>query len=289
MHYLILVSLLWAFSFGLIGSRLAGVDAFFVAAVRLSCATLVFLPWLRIHRVGGSDCLRLFSYGAIQFGLMYVCYMQAFQYIPSHLVALFSVMTPLYVVLIYELRQGRFSRRYLSAASLSVLGAATIKATTLDVADLWIGFGLMQLAGLAFAYGQVAYREWKRGHASIKDHEGFALLTLGGVFFAGIASLILTDWQQLEVSVVQWQSILYLGVVASGIGFFCWNKGAALSQPGTLAACNNAVVPIAVCCSLFVFGEIGDVPAESLIRLAIGTVLIASAVWVGQRKTSRSI
>ena len=48
MIYLAVVSLLWAFSFGLIGSALSGVDSFFVATVRLGCATLLnMLEFLR--------------------------------------------------------------------------------------------------------------------------------------------------------------------------------------------------------------------------------------------------
>jgi drug/metabolite transporter (DMT)-like permease len=286
MIYLALVSLLWAFSFGLIGSALTGVDPFFVATVRLGCATLLFLPWLRIKVIGKYDCLRLSSVGAIQFGVMYVCYMKAFQYIPSHLVALFSVLTPVYVVLINDARQNQFSRRYLFAALLSVAGAATIKAQGMPTGDFWMGFGLMQIAGISFAYGQVAYRDWKRQHIEIKDRDGFSLLTFGGMILAGIFSCIWTDWNTLEITPSQWKSILYLGFVASGLGFFLWNKGASKSSPGTLAAFNNAVVPLAVLCSLFIFGEIENTGNESLIRLAIGSALIISAVMSARKKTA---
>ena len=286
MIYLALVSLLWAFSFGLIGSALTGVDPFFVATVRLGCATLLFLPWLRIKVIGKYDCLRLTGMGAIQFGVMYVCYMKSFQYIPSHLVALFSVLTPVYVVLINDARQNQFSRRYLFAALLSVAGAATIKAQGMPTGDFWMGFGLMQIAGISFAYGQVAYRDWKRQHIEIKDRDGFSLLTFGGMILAGIFSCIWTDWNTLEITLFQWKSILYLGFVASGLGFFLWNKGASKSSPGTLAAFNNAVVPLAVLCSLFIFGEIENTGNESLIRLAIGSALIISAVMSTRKKTA---
>lgn len=285
MFYLTIVSLIWAFSFGLIGSTLAGVDSYFVATLRLGCATLLFLPWLRPKKIGTNDSLRLVAYGAIQFGLMYVCYIKAFSYIPSHLVALFTVLTPVYVVLIHDARQRQFSPRYLLAALLSVLGAAIIKAKGTPSGDIFIGFGIMQLAGLAFAYGQVAYRDWKRKHKHINHRDCFALLTIGGTLCAATFSLIFTDWGVIEVSPAQWQALLYLGCIASGLGFFLWNKGAARSNPGTLAAFNNAVVPLAVICSLFIFGEITSSNAETLVRLTIGAALIASAVIVGQQKT----
>ena len=283
MIYLAIVSLLWAFSFGLIGSALSGVDSFFVATIRLGCATLLFLPFLRAKEIVRIDRLRLVLIGAIQFGVMYACYMRAFQYLPSHLVAIFSILTPVYVVILHDLRQRTFSSRYLVAALLSVLGAGAIKAKTIPTGDFWIGFGLMQAAGIAFAYGQVAYRDWKRNNPQTNDRSVFALLAMGGTACAGIAGALLSDWSTLEVKPDQWKAILYLGFVASGIGFFLWNKGASKSNPGTLAAFNNAVVPLAVLCSLFVFGESQSMNKENGIRLALGSALILGALVISQR------
>ena len=283
MIYLAIVSLLWAFSFGLIGSALSGVDSFFTATIRLGCATLLFLPFLRAKEIVRIDRVRLVLIGAIQFGVMYACYMRAFQYLPSHLVAIFSILTPVYVVIVHDLRQRTFSSRYLIAALLSVLGAAAIKAKTIPTGDFWIGFGLMQAAGIAFAYGQVAYRDWKRNNPQTKDRSVFALLAMGGTACAGIAGVLLSDWSTLEVKADQWKSILYLGFVASGLGFFLWNKGASKSNPGTLAAFNNAVVPLAVLCSLFIFGESQSIDMENGIRLALGSTLILGALVISQR------
>ena len=47
MLLLLLASLVWAFSFGLIKDQLAGLDPTAVAVLRLLCALLVFLPFLR--------------------------------------------------------------------------------------------------------------------------------------------------------------------------------------------------------------------------------------------------
>jgi drug/metabolite transporter (DMT)-like permease len=283
MIYLALVSVIWAFSFGLIGSALSGVDSFLVATLRLGVASILFLPFLRLREIGSIDRFRLIIYGAIQFGLMYAFYMRAYQFIPSHLVAIFSILTPVYVVLIHDLRRRSFSKHYLWVAILSVLGAASIKAKTIPSGDIWMGFGLMQAAGIAFAFGQVTYRDWKRTKPLVPDRSVFALLSLGGVFSVGCFSLVLTDYQAVELSTEHWKAILYLGCVASGLGFFLWNKGASVSNPGTLAAFNNAVVPIAVLFSLFIFGEADNLDTEGLIRLIVGAGLIAMAVFLGQR------
>ena len=283
MIYLALVSVIWAFSFGLIGSALSGVDSFLVATLRLGVASILFLPFLRLREIGSIDRFRLIIFGAIQFGLMYACYMRAYQFIPSHLVAIFSILTPVYVVLIHDLRRRTFSKHYLWIAIVSVLGAASIKAKTIPSGDIWMGFGLMQAAGIAFAFGQVAYRDWKRANSQVPDRSVFALLSLGGVFSVGCFSLVLTDFQAVELSTDHWKAILYLGCIASGLGFFLWNKGASVSNPGTLAAFNNAVVPLAVLFSLFIFGEADNLDTESLIRLTVGAGLIGTAVLLGQR------
>ena len=284
MLYLAIVSFIWAFSFGLIGSTLSGVDPFFVATVRLGCATLLFLPFFRPKLIWGINSFRLFTYGAIQFGLMYVCYMKSYQYLPSHLVALFSIMTPVYVVLINDFRKRQFSYSHLLAAALSVCGAATIRVKGMPSGDIWLGFILMQIAGLSFAFGQIAYRDWKQSHASINHTAVFSILTFGGTVFAGASSLFFADQTLIAINAGQWQSIFYLGFFASGLGFFLWNKGAVLCNPGTLAAFNNAVVPLAVFVSLFIFGEVGVLSAGDLSRLAIGGLLVASAVFVASYK-----
>ena len=285
MIYLIFVSILWAFSFGLIGSALAGLDSFFVAALRLVCASCVFLFFLKPSAIGKGSRIRLFLYGAIQFGLMYSCYMKAYHYIPSHLVALFSVFTPIYVVLIHEIRNKEFFLKYIVAAFLSVLGATFIKAQGKPSGDILIGFGLMQIAGVSFAFGQVAYRNWKRSHPAIPDRSTFAWLSLGGLFFCGLFASYMTDRAKVTINTEQAIAIVYLGIFASGLGFFLWNKGASQTNPGTLAAFNNMVVPLAVIVSLFVFGEIKDLQTESLIRLLVGTLFIGMGIFVAQRKT----
>ena len=278
MIYLAVVSIIWAFSFGLIGSSLAGLDSFLVATLRLGIASVAFLFMLRIKSIGLIDHARLVLMGAIQFGVMYGCYMKAFQYLPSHIVAIFSITTPVYVVLIHNVRQKSFSKKFILVALLSVVGAGIIKVQSVPSGDIWTGFSLMQVAGLSFAFGQVAYRDWKKANPQVVDRSVFGLLILGGFVSVGCFSFILTDFSDLNISLEQWQSIVYLGIVASGLGFFLWNKGATKVNPGTLAAFNNAVVPLAVLCSLFVFREVESLSSEDLLRLILGSSFILGAV-----------
>lgn len=284
MAYLIISSIIWAFSFGLIGNVLKGLDPLMVASARLVIAVLVFLPLLRPGQLSRGERSQLAAIGAVQFGIMYLCYISAFRFIPSHQVALFSVLTPIYVVLIHDLREGKFHAHYLLAALLSVAGAAVIKARSGATDSIWIGFGLMQVSGIAFAFGQVAYRDWKQAHSRIKDHEIFCFLYAGGALTALLVSLLITPAPAdiLNANATQFGVIIYLGAVASGLGFFLWNKGATRCTPGVLGASNNLLVPMAIFVSLFVFGEIKDASASELGRLLLGATLISTAVLVGK-------
>lgn len=79
MGYLSFITLLWAFSFSLIGVYLAGrVDGYFSVVSRVALAALVFLPFLRLKGVPKSLMLKLMLIGAIQLGLMYCFYYQSF-------------------------------------------------------------------------------------------------------------------------------------------------------------------------------------------------------------------
>ncbi|MDQ8186410.1 EamA family transporter [Pelagicoccus sp. SDUM812002] len=282
MLFLIAVSLLWAFSFGIMG-RLTGLDSTFVATVRLGIAFLCFAPFFRFKKLQAADLLSLFGIGALQYGVMYVSYIKAYAFLPSHLVALFSVLTPLYIVLAHEMVRRRWHWSLLGCASLSIAGAAVIKYSQAPEGSFWIGFALMQIANVAFGIGQLLYRSWKRPRPEVRDSEAMAALLLGGAILAGIGFGLFGDSSKTSPSHDQWYVLFYLGAIASGLGFFWWNKGAALSSPGVLATCNNAVVPLAMAVSLFIFGEAGDITADSVLKLTIGAVLIFAAIAWGKK------
>ena len=72
MPLLLFVSLLWAFSFGLIKRHLGGLDSSFVAAVRLGLALLVFLPFVRLRGLKTQTTAALLGMivgGATTFGV----------------------------------------------------------------------------------------------------------------------------------------------------------------------------------------------------------------------------
>ncbi len=286
MHYLAITSIIWAFSFGLIGNALKGIDPLQVADVRLLLALVVFLPFLKWQHTTTKEKWQLMAMGAVQYGVMYTCLLSAFRYLPSHLVALFTVLTPLYIVIIDSVRKRYFSIDYVLAAALSVAGAAVIKAQNTQGADIWLGFLLIQIANLAFAFGQVAYRDWKQARPNLNHSAVFAFLYFGGALFTALAAAFISGRGPIpfEATTQQWLVLCYLSLVASGLGFFLWNKGATLTTTGILAAFNNAVVPLAMFASLFIFAEAKGGSIEQLTRLGLGAGLIVLALLLGRRK-----
>lgn len=280
MPLLIVVSLIWAFSFGLIKGRLAGIDPTAVATLRLALALAVFLPFFRPRTVSVSAALRLAAIGAVQFGLMYLLYQRAFLYLPAYLVVLFTLTMPLYVALCDATLQQKLHPRYLAAAALAMIGAAVVVFTNQLQGSLGRGFLLMQASNLCFAAGQIAWRRERAAlPATTRDSAIFALPYAGAVLASFAWSLCATSWSTLQISPMQWLVLVYVGVVSSGLGFFWWNIGATRVNAGTLAVFNNLKVPLGVACSLLFFGEHADLP-----RLLASGVLMAAALWVAERK-----
>ncbi len=279
MILLLIVSLIWAFSFGLIKGRLAGLDPTAVAVIRIAFSVLVFLPLLRIKLIPGREAARYALIGAVQFGGMYIFYLHAFATLDAYEVALFTIFTPIYIALIDATLNRSFQLHHTLAAALSVAGAAIIMGSAGLQSGLTTGFILVQCSNLCFATGQLAYKRSRTRRSPVKDRELFALLYIGALAATLAFSAFATDWTSFRPTPSQWGVLAYLGVLASGLCFFWWNLGATRVNTGTLAAFNNAKVPLGVACSLLFFGESADLP-----RLAISLLLLGLAVWVAERK-----
>ena len=282
MPLLLATSLIWAFSFGLVKRHLAGVDAAFVAFARLALALLLFLPLWRPRRVPAAAALRLLAIGAVQFGLMYVFYIGSFRFLAAHQVALLTVLTPLYVAAADDLRERRFRPLHFWTALLAVAGTAVIVYQGWGSAGLLAGFLLVQASNACFAAGQVWYRRLPSA-GDWGDRRDFAWLYLGGATAAVLAWSVRSGAAAPRLAAGQAAVLLYLGLLASGVGFFLWNLGASRVSAGTLAVMNNLKVPLAVAVSLLFFAERAD-PA----RLALGTAAIGLALYWNRTKAKNS-
>ncbi|KNC88675.1 carboxylate/amino acid/amine transporter [Trabulsiella odontotermitis] len=275
MALLIITTILWAFSFSLIGEYLAGhVDSYFSVLVRIGLAALVFIPFLRLRGQTLKTIVLYMLVGAMQLGIMYLLSFRAYLYLTVSEFLLFTVLTPLYVTLIYDLLSKRRLRwGYLLSALLAVIGAAIIRYD--KVSDhFWTGLLLVQLANISFAIGMVGYKRLMEIHP-MPQHNAFAWFYMGAFLVAVVAWFTLGDPQKLPTTTLQWGILVWLGVVASGLGYFMWNYGATQVDAGTLGIMNNVHVPAGLLVNLAIWQEQPHWPS-----FIIGGTVILASLWV---------
>lgn len=280
MPLLVLVSLIWAFSFSLIKRHLGGVDSTFVATTRLGLSLLIFLPWLRFRGLTLRTAASLVGIGAVQFGVMYLAYIESFRYLHAYEAALFTITTPLFVTLLADAIDHTLRPWALAAAVLAIGGTALVTLKSTDLQLTLVGLTLVQLSNATFAAGQVLYRRLRLRQPGLRDHQVFALLYAGA--FVVAASAMATRDVSIDLKTPQLLTLLYLGLLASGGGFFLWNVGATRVSAGALAVMNNAKVPLGVAVALLLFGESASLPA-----LALSLLLLGAAVWLAERPSPR--
>ncbi|MFS6536030.1 EamA family transporter [Idiomarina loihiensis] len=284
MTLLILITLLWAASFSLIGVYLAGqVDGYLVVFIRMILALITVLPlfrWRHLSPQNGQlpQLAKLAVIGAVQIGAMYLFLYHAFLYLSVAEVLLFTIFTPLYITLIDELI---LNRKHLPllwwiAAAVSVCGAAIIRYQPLSD-DFITGFFLIQAANACFAAGQVAYKRLPTGK-TLEQSQQFAAFFFGASVIAGLGVLFFGDLTKMPTTNLQWGILLWLGIVASGLGYLGWNLSGKRVNTGQLATMNNALIPAGILVNVIFWEQSFDYT-----RLSIGALIIILAVWLAGR------
>ncbi|MDK9688995.1 MULTISPECIES: carboxylate/amino acid/amine transporter [Halomonas] len=276
MGYLVGVTALWAFSFSLIGVYLAGqVDSYFAVLVRVTLAMLVFLPFLRPSLLRGKQRLALMALGAIQLGVMYTFFYHSFLLLSVPEVLLFTIFTPVYIALLDDLMFKRFTPIYLVTAVLAVIGAGVIRYDGVD-SGFWLGFLVVQGANLCFAIGQVGYRRLASDlPPTLAWHNVFGWFFIGAMLVALPAFLLFGNNSALPTTSLQWGVLAWLGLVASGVGYFAWNQGATKVDAGTLAIMNNALVPAGLVVNLVIWNRDAE-----LDKLLLGAAIMGASLWL---------
>lgn len=276
MIYLLIVSLIWSFSFVIIKGGLAGLDANFVSAVRLTLSALTFLPFFRPGKLSWRDMLELAALGAVQFGLMYSLYIASFAWLPAYMLALLTTTTPLFVVFFNMVFTRRNVPAFWLAALLAIAGGVILKWTPAQMTANWFGVLLLQLSNVAFALGLIWYRRLLAEHPDWDEKSLYFIIYAGGAAICAFLMLFtMPEGTVASVTARQWWLLVYLGVVASGISFFLFNKGATMVNPGVLAIMNNVKIPGAVIVSLVVLREKCHYPT-----LALSLVLFFAALYL---------
>ncbi|WP_180559509.1 carboxylate/amino acid/amine transporter [Arsenophonus endosymbiont of Apis mellifera] len=283
MGLLVITTLLWAASFSLIGEYLAGqVDSWFAVLVRIALAALVFLPFLRWRGLSLKIILLYMLVGAFQLGIMYLFVFQAYNYLSVVEFLLFTVLTPLYITLFYDLLERQHLRwGYLFSAMLAVIGAAIIRYDHLS-GSFWLGLLYVQLANIFFAIGQVGYKRIMEIYP-IPQRQAFSWFYIGACMVALFGWMIFGDVSKLPMTKIQWGVLIWLGVGASGIGYFMWNYGATQVDAGTLAIMNNMLVPAGLLVNFVIWQQ-----HPNWLSFILGSSLLLLSLWVHRHWLYRS-
>ena len=255
MAYLIAISILWSFSFGIIKYGLAGIDSSFISFAR-NVIALTFFSSVTIYNIKKfSFDLKLVGIGALQFGLMYIFYIESYQYLPAYLIATFTITTPIYVVLASKYLNGNsLNRNGIYAILLVIIGSYLMRFNSLNLKDYMLGFVLIQCANIFFATGQILFKKWNDKNKDKDIVHNFSQLFFGATLITSIL-YFLGSSESAILTQSNLFSLLFLGIISSGIGFLMWNIGATKVSAEKLAIMNNAVIPIAIFNSYLIFGE----------------------------------
>ncbi len=278
MPYLVLVTILWAFSFSLIGQYLAGqVDSDLAVLVRVAIAAAVFIPFTRWRGLPSRLLGGFWLAGALQFGVTYLCLYRSFNVLTVPEVLLFTVLTPIYVTLLDDALARRFNPWALVAAAVAVGGGIIIRFEKIE-GDYLIGFLLLQLANATFAAGQVLCRQLLARYPTEQPlHRFFGHFFLGAMLLALPSFLLFGDLAKMPHTAVQWGVLVWMGLFATALGMFWWVKGSTQVDAGTLAIMNELHVPAGLLVNLLIWNRDANLP-----KLLAGGAVIMGSLWLNR-------
>ena len=234
------------------------------------------MPFLK--KIPTPLACKLMLIGALQLGVMYGFYYHSFLFLSVPEVLLFTVMTPLYITLLNDALNKQFNPQFFIVAFIAVLGAITIRYENLD-SNFLVGLLLVQGANISFAIGQVTYKRLML-NKQLDDKTVFGWFFIGALIVASACYALFGDLNKLPSTSTQWGILIYLGIVASGLGYFMWNKGATLVNVGALAVMNNLLIPAGIIVNVLIWNRDAD-----LLRLSIGGGVMLVALVVNQIMT----
>ena len=211
MAYLLTTTFIWAFSFSLIGHYLSPIiDSWSLSFFRTLIALLVFIPFIDF-KISRKHILFMILIGAIQIGIMYLMYLNAFKFTSVSKILLFTITTPLYVTFIADLIEKKFRSFFLMLSIASIVGASFLRFNSPAQNDL-IGFFLIQGANFCFALGQVLYKFFEKWTGRIPNGmSDFAYFYIGALIFTTVGFLSSDVKTPLPNDIATWLLIVWMG------------------------------------------------------------------------------
>ncbi len=271
MIYLFIATLCFSFSFGLIKSQIAGLSPDVVVFFRLLYAGMLFLPvfLFNLKNFDKKKIVLSALIGIIQYGIMYACFLRAFRYLQGNEIVLLTASTPMFVIIFASIFSKKIDFRYFLCVIIAICGALIVASGTTTPKFLLKGVVFMEASNITFALGQILWKTYiceKTENIIAISYLSAALCVLPFAFMGGLTTFRATP--------LQWLSILYLGTIPTGIGFWLWNKGAQKVSGVMLAVMNNLKIPFGVFFAMTIFRE-----STNIMTFTVGVSLLIFAVF----------
>ena len=283
--YALLAVTIWSGNF-ILASGLAGtIPPIALAALRWTCASIVFLPFAWKHLRRDWPAIRAHWISILAAAVTGVTLFNTILYLSAHTtdtvnMALIASTTPVFVVILSRIFLGE-PISYLRATGLAVaIAGMTVIATrgSLDIlfdltfreGDLW-----MLLAGLLWAIYSILV---KRKPQAVSQRSYLAVIFLVGAIplipAAFIEQPFYPPWSVTPTVVAV---TLYIGIGASLIAFFLWNSAVMSIGPGTSSLFQYFIPVFSGIGSHFLLGQ--PITAAHI----FGFILIFSGVFLATR------
>lgn len=282
------VVVLWGLNFAVIRTGVSAIGPFTLAAMRFAVASLPFLIFIRPPAVPLPFLIAYAAFfGLCQFGLLFIGMRMG---LPSGLASLLlqlqAVFTPVLALVTLREPIGRFT---LGAIGLSLIGLALIL-----IADAGGGASLLPLL-----LGVGAAASWATSNVLIRfgARQGYQYDSLGLVVWAslllplpflilagisGELALVTTD----SLIAALWPA-LYLGLMATIIGYVLWVRALATFDAATVAPFSLLIPVIGLSAGYLIFGEALSLQEAGGCALIIGGVLVHLAGTARRKPTVR--
>ena len=270
MIYLFLATICFSFSFGLIKSQITGLAPDCVVFFRLVFAGIIFLPFFlcSIKKLKLKNIVFAALIGIIQYGIMYACFLRAFRYLQGNEIVLLTASTPMFVIIFSSIFSKKIDLRYFLCVIIAICGALIVATGTTAPKFLLRGVIFMETANITFALGQILWKKY-----IYEKTENLIAISYFSAACCVLPFALLDGLTNFSASKLQWLSILYLGTIPTGIGFWLWNKGAQKVSDVLLSVMNNLKIPFGVIFAMVIFHE-----KTNPITFIIGSSLLIFAV-----------
>ena len=219
--------------------------------------------------------LKALTMGLFQFAGTYLLYTWSLKFLPSGVVGTLTLLSPVLTYFVASLAKVEKPSWPVGAAVLlSIFGASLcvpIKGQDfMIIKEGAFGFLLIMLSNLSFAVGNVGVAKLS------KSRENLESLTAGGLLWGALFCFVIylvlpkTPFENLG-HLNLWYLPLYLGVVATGLGYMLWNQGIVEISATLASVVGNLKAPLSLFWGALLLSE------SVSFQVTLGTVFIVAA------------